>query len=197
MLSSLFRSDGQQQQQQQQGQTLGVSVGSSSMKEQLDQMTRAVTKREVSLNRYLTINKKERVLADRLATAYVHNYSVMVDITGLLNQFAEFFKTMKDILNRSNIQLDQLNSDAFQNIERLTRQEMDRYTTKFYEQSQRVQKLFQDYQMHDKANKLASIPGMTQQLTEAADAVKMAKAASGGKGPKKARKPREPKRKVT
>lgn len=175
----------------QQGQTLGVHVSTGSMQQELESMTKSVTARERSLKRHLAINAKERVLADKLASAYVHNYSTMIDITGLLNQFADFFRTMKEIMKQSNIQLDQLNSEAFQNIERLTRQEMDRYTNKFYEQSQRVQKLFQDYQMNDKAMKLASIPGMTQQLSDAADAVKLAKAASGGKGGPKGR-PKKP-----
>lgn len=163
---------------------LGAVIDTGSMKQEFEKMTSNVAKRERSLRRHLSINAKERVLADKLATAYVHNYSTMIDITGLLNQFAGFFKTMKDILKQSNIQLDQLNSEAFQNIERLTRQEMERYSTRFYEQSQKVQKLFQDYQMYDKANKLASIPGMTQQLTEATEALKVARASSGGKGRK-------------
>lgn len=168
--------------------TLGAVIQTNTMKQEFEKMTKDVATRERSLKRHLTINAKERVLADKLATAYVHNYSTMIDVTGLLNQFAEFFKTMKDILKQSNIQLDQLNSEAFQNIEHLTRKEMDRYTNKFYEQSQKVQKLFQDYQMHDKANKLASIPGMTNQLTEAVDALKVARTSSGGKGLKKATK---------
>jgi hypothetical protein len=167
---------------------LGAVISTGSMQEEFNKMTNDVTKREKNLRRHLNINAKERVLADKLATAYVHNYSTMIDITGLLNQFAGFFKTMKDILKQSNIQLDQLNSDAFQNIERLTRQEMDRYSTRFYEQSQKVQKLFQDYQMFDKANKIASIPGMTQQLTDSVDALKVARTATGGKARKSRKK---------
>lgn len=138
---------------------------------ELDSIVKTYKDRSQKIDAHLKKAAKDRELANKLAASYIHNYYVMIDISVLLNQYAEFFKSIKDVLSSSDIQLEQLNSQNFQNLERLTRQEMDKFTHKFGEQAQKVRKLFVDYNMSEQAAKLDSIPSLTNQVSSTAENV--------------------------
>jgi hypothetical protein len=117
---------------------------------------------------------KDRELANKLAANYIHNYKVMIDISSLLNQYADFFQSIKNVLSNSDVQLEQLNAQSFQNLELLTRKEMDKFTSKFNEQAGKVKKLFEAYNMSSEAAKLNIIPQSTNEVSLLAeDAVKL------------------------
>jgi monoamine oxidase len=130
------------------------------------------------INKHLKKATKDRELANKLASSFVHNYQVMIDISVLLNQYADFFQSIKEVLSRSDVQLEQLNAQNFQNLELLTRQEMDKFTGKFNDQATKIKKLFETYNMNEQAAKLGAIPQLTGEVAYAAENVKNF---SGGK----------------
>lgn len=138
---------------------------------ELNALAKKYAERSKKIDDHIKKATKERELANKLAASFIHNYNVMIDISSLLNQYAEFFQQIKDLLMKSDSQLEQLNAQNFQNLERLTRQEMDRFTSKFTEQAEKVRKLFVTYNMNDQAAKLGTIPQMTSDVSTAAENV--------------------------
>lgn len=126
-------------------------------------------KRTEQIDQQIKKANKDRELSKKLAASYIHNYYVMIDISSLLNQYAEFFQSIKEMLAKSDVQLEQLNAQSFQDLEKLTRQEMDKFTYKFSEQAEKVRKLFLNYNMQDQAAKLTAVPQLTSQVSAAAD----------------------------
>lgn len=138
--------------------------------------------RSEQIDRHIKKASKDRELANKLASSFIHNYYVMIDISTLLNQYAEFFQSIKEMLSKSDVQLEQLNAQNFQNLERLTRQEMDKFTNQFSEQANKVKKLFETYNMTEQAAKLSAVPQFTSQVGIAADeAILATPPKSGGK----------------
>lgn len=130
--------------------------------------------RSQKIDAHIKKASKDRELANKLAANYIHNYKVMIDISSLLNQYADFFQSIKNVLSNSDVQLEQLNAQSFQNLELLTRKEMDKFTSKFNEQATKVKKLFETYNMSSEAAKLNIIPQSTNDLSLIAeDAVKL------------------------
>ena len=135
--------------------------------------------RSEQIDRHIRKASKDRELANKLASSFIHNYYVMIDISTLLNQYAEFFQSIKEMLSKSDVQLEQLNAQNFQNLEKLTRQEMDKFTSQFNDQAVKVKKLFETYNMAEQAAKLSAVPQYTANVALAADEALRAK--SGGK----------------
>lgn len=135
--------------------------------------------RSEQIDRHIKKASKDRELANKLASSFIHNYYVMIDISTLLNQYAEFFQSIKEMLSKSDVQLEQLNAQNFQNLEKLTRQEMDKFTSQFNDQAVKVKKLFETYNMPEQAAKLSAVPQYTANVALAADEALRAK--SGGK----------------
>jgi hypothetical protein len=152
---------------------------------ELKNITESFVKRNKTIETHLNKASKDRELANKLAANYIHNYYVMIDISVLLNQYAEFFNTIKDVLANSDIQVEQLNAQNFQNLERLTRQEMDKFTSKFTEQATKVKKLFETYNMTEQAAKLSAVPTLTSQVGIAAEEALKALPPKYGGGRKK------------
>jgi hypothetical protein len=151
--------------------SLGVNLSENRVaKVELNALSKKFVDEREKISKHMTKMNKDREVADKLAGHFIHNYYVMIDISSLLNQYAEFFATIKDALIKSDIQMDQLNAANFQNLEKLTRQEMDKFTTKFAEQADKVKKLFVSYNMNDQAAKLSAIPQMSVDLGTAAEA---------------------------
>lgn len=151
--------------------TFGVKLPEDNRvaKVELDELAKKYTDRSKKIDDHLKKAAKDRELANKLAASFIHNYYVMIDISSLLNQYAEFFATIKDTLLKSDTQLDQLNAQNFQNLERLTRQEMDKFTMKFTEQAEKVKKLFTTYNMADQAAKLSAVPQLATNVAMAAE----------------------------
>jgi hypothetical protein len=152
--------------------TFGIKLPDNSNKvaaAELKNITESFKKRNETIKGHLNKASKDRELANKLAANYIHNYHVMIDISVLLNQYAEFFNVIKDVLANSDIQVEQLNAQNFQNLERLTRQEMDKFTSKFTEQAGKVKKLFETYNMTEQAAKLSAVPTLTSQVGIAAE----------------------------
>lgn len=150
--------------------TFGVKLpGNNVAKVELAKIADQYSKSSKKIDDHLKKAAKDRELANKLAASFIHNYYVMIDISSLLNQYAEFFATIKDTLMKSDTQLDQLNASNFQNLEKLTRQEMDKFTTKFTEQADKVKKLFETYNMNDQAAKLSAVPTLTANVAVAAE----------------------------
>ena len=126
-------------------------------------------KRTDQIDLHIRKAAKDRELAKKLSASYIHNYYVMIDISVLLNQYADFFQNIKEILAKSDVQLEQLNAQSFQDLEKLTRQEMDKFTTKFTDQAEKVKKLFMTYNMQEQAAKLSAVPQFTSQVSRAAE----------------------------
>jgi hypothetical protein len=148
---------------------------------ELREIAEKYEKRSRTIDAHLRKSEKDKQLANKLAASFIHNYHVMIDISVLLNQYAEFFQTIKESLLKSDVQLEQLNAQNFQNLEKLTRQEVDKFTVKFSEQAQKVQKLFQSYNMNEEARKLGMIPGLTSEVTNAAEESLRSAIRGGGK----------------
>lgn len=125
--------------------------------------------RSEQIDRHIKKASKDRELANKLAASFIHNYYVMIDISTLLNQYAEFFQSIKEMLSKSDVQLEQLNAQNFQNLERLTRQEMDKFANQFNEQATKVKRLFETYNMTEQAAKLSAVPQYASQVAVAAD----------------------------
>lgn len=125
--------------------------------------------RSEQIDRHIKKASKDRELANKLAASFIHNYYVMIDISTLLNQYAEFFQSIKEMLSKSDVQLEQLNAQNFQNLERLTRQEMDKFANQFNEQATKVKRLFETYNMSEQAAKLSAVPQYASQVALAAD----------------------------
>lgn len=134
--------------------------------------------RSEQIDKQLKKASKDRELSNKLASSFVHNYQVMIDISVLLNQYADFFQSIKEVLSRSDVQLEQLNAQNFKNLELITRQEMDKFTSKFNEEGVKIKKLFETYNMTEQAAKLSAIPQLTSEVSFAAEEVKNF---SGGK----------------
>lgn len=140
-------------------------VAEAEMKDIVD----AYRKREAKAKDTVHVATKLKSFSNKLAGAYVHNYKIMVDMGNLLHQYAEFFQQIKDLLSKSDLEYDQLNAQSFENLEKLTRREMDRFTTKFNEQADRVRRLFMTYNMSEQADKLSAVPQMTGNVSRAAE----------------------------
>ena len=130
------------------------------------------------LDKHIKKASKDRELANKLASSFVHNYQVMIDISVLLNQYADFFQSIKEVLSRSDMQLEQLNAQNFKNLELLTRQEMDKFNVKFSEEGAKIKKLVETYTMTEQAATLSAVRQLAGGLSVAAESVKNF---SGGK----------------
>ena len=151
--------------------TLGINLPENNRVAavELKSLADGIKTRSEKIDRQIKHAAKDREFAKKLSASYIHNYYVMIDISTLLNQYADFFKSIKEILAQSDVQLEQLNAQSFQDLEKLTRQEMDKFNMKFTDQAEKVRKLFMTYNMQDQAAKLAAVPQLASQVGRAAE----------------------------
>lgn len=150
--------------------SFGVNLPDNRIAEtEMKNIVNAYRKREEKAKDTVKVATKLKSFSNKLAGTYIHNYRIMIDMGNLLHQYAEFFQQIKELLSRSDLEYDQLNAQSFENLEKMTRREMDRFTSKFNDQADKVRRLFLTYNMGEQAEKLSAVPSMTSDVSRAAE----------------------------
>lgn len=111
--------------------------------------------------------KKVASLNKKLTESYLLNYKAMIDISKLLNDYAEIFNRLKEVLSKYNeIEISPVD---LKHLEEITRAQMDKINTEFSQHSTKIKNLYSKYGLEDELGKLNTVDLQAREVGNLSD----------------------------
>lgn len=102
-----------------------------------------------------------------LTRSYISNMKVMVDVSDLLNNYANVFSSLREEFTKMESALGKpLELADFEYLENLTKTKIDALNNEFQKQSSGIKKLYAEYGQPDELNRIILAQGEVQKVIE-------------------------------
>ena len=160
--SQLFGSASKPPQQQQQVPSitsLGINIGRSDPKnisQEIEQVTKQIQRTNRKYTDEITKYKEIANFNKKLTQSYVQNLQVIVDVSKLLEQYANVFYVLREETEKLEKSLGmEFNIDDFRYLERLTADKMMELNNMFMKETSDLKNLYEKYGKKDEAKTIA------------------------------------------
>lgn len=145
-----------------------LPIGSKGLSSEINEVGEKFTKTSKNIKSEIEKYKKINEFNKKLSASYVNNMHVMVDVSKLLNDYAQFFNLLKTQLDNMG-DIGHLKQEDIAYLENLTRAKMESFASDFIKQSDNVKSLYEKYGQNKEAEKLSSAQQSLRSVIDNAD----------------------------
>jgi len=176
--------------------TFGVNINNraaaTELKEIGEKWKRTNDKFNIEIGKYKKLNE----ISKKQSVVIRENFAVMIDMSRLLNSYAEFINIIKKSIAEANANIGTMKLEDFQYLENLTRSKLDQLRNTFGEQATGVKALYEKYGNPEAAKLLDETLKKSADISSSADSTLSELSASlRSGGERKKKKPNHIKKK--
>jgi len=153
----------------QQSASLGINIGRSDPKnisQEIEQVTKQIQRTNKKYTDEITKYKEIAKFNQKLTQSYVQNLQVIVDVSKLLEQYANVFYVLREETEKLEKSLGmQFNIDDFRYLERLTADKMMELNKTFMKETTDLKTLYEKYGKADEAKTIADAQTLMETAT--------------------------------
>lgn len=175
-----------------------VGLTNPNLKGQLSSMTDKIKGSNEKYRKEIEKWKKVSSLNKSLTESYLTNMNVMIDVSGLLNEYVHFLEVLNQEITKMDTQFQSLTKDDIGHIQALTNDTIKNFTSQFMTETDKIKKLYDTIGLSNSKEKLdlekaQTALGATMQVAKSITENAALKNVKGGKG----RRPRSDGKKRT
>lgn len=140
---------------------------SEKIKAEIDNMQGSIVKTSKTYQENIKKYKDIAKFNQHLTRSYISNMKVIVDVSELLNSYANVFGSLKDEFAKMESALGKpLEISDFEYLEGLTKTKIETLSNEFQKQSDGIKKLYAEYGKPDELNRIILAQGSVQKVIE-------------------------------
>jgi hypothetical protein len=106
----------------------------------------------------------------QISNGYIKNLEAMVDISRVLNYYIEIFMVLRDEFAKNEKELgNSLKTEDISYLENITRSKIDQLNTTFFDETEKLKKLYSQYGKTDEVNRLQQAQTSLESTIQGAD----------------------------
>jgi hypothetical protein len=150
------------------GKPLGETLGNSeSIKAEIQNMQGSIVKTSRTYQDNIKKYKEIAKFNQQLTKSYVENMKVIVDVSELLNSYANVFSSLRDEFGKMEEAMGKpLDFSDFQYLENLTKNKIETLNSEFQKQSEGIKKLYAEYGKPEELNRILMAQGDVQRVID-------------------------------
>lgn len=178
--------------QQESADKFGMNINNRAAATELKEIGEKWKRTNDKFNNEIGKYKKLNEISKKQSVVIRENFSVMIDMSRLLNSYAEFINIIKKSIAEADANIGTMKLEDFQYLENLTRSKLDQLRNTFGEQATGVKALYEKYGNPEAARLLDETLKKSADISSSADTTfSELTAATSRSGGRKARKPKQ------